>query len=179
MSTLVPNPSPPLPPDQPVGEYIPREQVHLQQDLTNVRALATLLDSAVTIPGTNFKVGLDALIGLIPGFGDLIGMVVGGYIVTTAARLGVPKAVLTRMVLNIGTDAVAGSVPVVGDVLDAAWKANTRNVALLEQAIADPRRTGRASGWVVAGMLAAIVGITAAGIALTVVLVKLVWNAVG
>ena len=171
MSTLVP-PLPPAPLGQPEGEYIPRELVH-------VRALAQLLDSAFTIPGTKFKIGLDALIGLIPGIGDAIGMLVGGYIVTTAARLGAPRAVLMRMLLNLGTDAVAGSVPLVGDVLDAAWRANVKNAALLEQAIADPRRTGRTSAWVVAGLALAVVAITAGGLALAVVLVRLVWNAMG
>jgi hypothetical protein len=177
MSTIVPAPVPP--PDQPIGEYIPREQVRVQQDLANVRALAKLLDSAVEIPGTNFKIGLDALIGLLPGVGDLIAMAIGSYIVTTAARLGVPKAVLGRMLLNIGADTAVGSVPVVGDVLDAAWRANSKNAALLEEALADPQRVGRSSAWVVAGMLTAVVAITAAGIALTVVLAKWLWTAVG
>jgi hypothetical protein len=176
MSTLVP--IPPSSPDQPVGELITREQVSVQQDLANVRALAKLLDSAVEIPGIGFKIGLDALIGLLPGVGDLISMAIGSYIVTTAARLGVPKAVLGRMLLNIGADTAAGSVPVVGDVLDAAWRANSKNAALLEQALADPKGTGRASAWVVAGMVTAVVAIGAAGIALAVVLAKLLWNAI-
>ena len=109
MSILVPSPSPP--PGPPAGEYIPREQVVVQRDLANVRALAKLLDSAVAIPGTNFRIGLDALIGLIPVAGDLTGMLVGGYILAVAARHGVPKPVLARMLLNIGGDALAGSVP--------------------------------------------------------------------
>ncbi len=177
MSTLVPIPPPP--PDQPVGEYIPRELVGAHRDLENVRALAKLLDSAVEIPGTKFRIGLDVLIGLFPVVGDVIAMAIGGYIVTTAARLGVPKAVLARMLLNIGTDAAAGSVPLVGDVLDAAWRANVKNARLLEQAVVDPKRAGRSSTWVVVGMVAAVVAIAAAGIALTVVLAKLLWNALG
>jgi hypothetical protein len=176
MSTPFPIPSPP-PPDQPVGEYIPRELAEVQQELARVRALARILDSAFEIPGTRFKVGLDPVIGLFPVVGDLISMAIGGYILTTAARLGVPKAVLTRMLLNLGTDVAAGSVPLVGDVLDAAWRANSKNARLLEQALADPKRAGRSSRWVVFGMLAAVVLITAAGIALAVVLTRLLWNA--
>ena len=177
MSTLVPVPPPP-PPDQPEGELIPREEADAQRHLEYVRALARLLDSAFEIPGTRFKVGLDPVIGLFPMVGDLISMVIGGYIVTTAARLGVPRAVLVRMLLNIGTDTVAGSVPLVGDVLDAAWRANSKNARLLEQALTDPKRARRSSTWVVVGMLAALIALTAAGIALTVLLVKWLWTAI-
>jgi hypothetical protein len=177
MSTLVPLPTPP--PDPPVGEYIPRERAEVDRALAGVRLLAKLLDSVFTIPGTKFRVGLDPLLGLIPVGGDLVGMLVSGYILAVAARLGVSKAVLARMLLNVGADAVAGSVPVVGDVFDAAWRANSKNAALLEQAVADPRGTGRSSGWVVAGVVAAVVAITAGGLALAVVLANALWGAVG
>lgn len=177
MSTLVPVPTPT--PDPPAGEYIPRERAEVDRALAGVRLLAKLLDSAFTIPGTKFRVGLDPLLGLIPVVGDLAGMLAGSYILAVAARMGVSKAVLARMLVNIGADAVAGSVPVVGDVLDAAWRANVKNAALLEQAVADPRGTGRSSGWVVAGVVAAVVAITAGGFALAVVLARLIWDAVG
>ncbi len=155
---------------QPVGEYIPHE-------LANVRALAKVLDSAFEIPGTKFRIGLDALIGLIPGVGDLISMAIGGYIVTTAAKLGVPKPVLGRMLVNIGADAVAGAVPVVGDVLDAAWRANSKNVRLLEQALAEPKRAARSSTWVLVGLATAVTVIGVGGIALAIWLAMLLADA--
>jgi hypothetical protein len=165
-----PVPSPP-PEPQPVGEYIPHE-------LAQVRALAKILDSAFVVPGTDFRIGLDAILGLIPGVGDLIGMAIGGYIITTAAKLGVPRAVLGRMLVNVGADAVVGSVPVVGDVLDAAWRANVKNVRLLEQALAEPRRAARSSTWVLVGLAAAVLVIGVGGLALAIWLAMLFADAI-
>ncbi|MFO0851181.1 MAG: DUF4112 domain-containing protein [Gemmataceae bacterium] len=162
-------PNPPVITDTdppPKGEFVPRE-------LAQIRALAKLLDSLYTVPGTNFKIGLDAAIGLVPVVGDLVGAVIGSYILTTAAQAGVPKPVLARMLLNIGTDAVAGAVPLAGDVLDAAWRANLKNARLLEQALAEPERTRRSSWWVIAGLVLLIVLIVGAGIALTAWLASL------
>lgn len=129
----------------PKGEFIPKE-------LAQVRAIARLLDNAVAIPGTDFRVGLDAVIGLIPGIGDLLSGAIGSYILLTAARLGVPRVVLARMLVNVGTDAVLGVVPVAGDVLDAAWRTNAKNARLLEQHILDPRGTTRGSWLTVIGL---------------------------
>lgn len=93
--------------------------------------LATLLDSAVGIPGTRWRVGLDAVIGLIPGVGDLIGLVLGAWFLVEGARAGAPSALLLRMAGNIALDALAGVIPVVGDIADLAFKANRRNARLL------------------------------------------------
>src|SRR5687768_16003747 len=91
----------------------------VQTDPTgNLRALARLMDSAVAIPGTGIRVGLDSLIGLVPGIGDLAGAAMSGYIVLAAARLGAPAPVLIRMVANIAVDGVVGSVPLLGDLFD-------------------------------------------------------------
>lgn len=177
MSTLVPLPPPP--PDPPVLPSTPIGRAEVDRKLAGVRALAKLLDAAVTIPGTKITVGLDALIGLLPVVGDLTSMLASGYMLTTAAKLGVSKGVLARMLVNIGADAAVGSVPVVGDLLDVAWRANTRNAKLLEQAVHDPASAGRTSWWVVAGMLAGVVAITAAGIALTVVVAGMLLSGPG
>src|SRR5215212_3013184 len=88
----------------------------------HVRALARVLDSAVRIPGTNIRFGADSLIGLVPGLGDMAGAVLSGYIVLVATRLGAPTPVVARMLLNIGLDTLAGSIPVLGDLFDVAWK---------------------------------------------------------
>ena len=103
-----------------------------------VRALARVLDSAVRVPGTNLRFGLDAIVGLIPGVGDVVGAAASGYIVLAAARLGAPAPVLARMLLNTGIDAAVGAVPLLGDLFDLGWRANARNVALLERHLADP-----------------------------------------
>jgi hypothetical protein len=117
------------------------------------RALARLLDSAVTVPGTNIRFGADSLIGLIPGLGDIAGAVLSGYIVLVATRLGAPASVVARMLLNIGVDTVVGSVPVLGDLFDVAWKSNQMNVALLERQLSAPIATRRTSRWLVTGVI--------------------------
>lgn len=105
------------------------------------RELARLLDSAFTIPGTRIRVGLDSIIGLIPGGGDAIGAALSSIIVITALRQGVPKPVVWRMVGNVVIDALTGSVPLLGDLFDVAWKANTKNADLLEQYERQPGKT--------------------------------------
>lgn len=118
---------------------------HSEQVRQRLQRLAWLLDSSLPVPGLNFRIGVDALLGLIPGFGDAAGMVVSSYIVHQAWRLGVPRSVLIRMWLNIVIEGVVGAVPLLGDLFDAAWKANMRNVALLEAHVHQPRRTATAS----------------------------------
>lgn len=110
-----------------------------------LRWLAWLLDSSIPVPGTSLTVGVDALIGLVPFIGDLIGVVLASYIMSEAARLGAPRIVLWRMAANVAIDGVGGIVPIAGDVFDAAFKANMRNVRLLEAWIERPRKTERTS----------------------------------
>ena len=103
-----------------------------EQTLKRIRALAVLLDSAWEIPGTNFRIGLDSLIGLIPGAGDVVTMLAASYIVAEARRLGVRRRTLLRMVSNIAVDAIIGAIPLAGDLFDAGFKANARNLRLIE-----------------------------------------------
>lgn len=94
--------------------------------------LAWLLDSSIRIPGTRHTVGIDAVIGLVPVAGDLVGAALSSYIFAEAARLGADKRVLARMAFNIALEGVVGMVPLLGDVFDAAWKSNRRNMRLLD-----------------------------------------------
>ena len=142
--------------------------------LASLRTLARALDSAVGIPGTSLRVGGDALLGLVPVVGDLAGAALSGYVVLSAARMGVSKAVLARMVGNVGLDALVGAVPLLGDFFDVGWKANTRNVALLERALAEPAPVRRESGVRVAAVVVALLALAAAGVALSVWLVRAV-----
>lgn len=122
--------------------------------LARIRRLSYYLDSAIPIPGTNRRIGLDPILGLLPVAGDLPAAAVSAYIVAEAAALGAPRETVARMVLNLVVDAVFGSIPLVGDVFDAAWKANRRNVRLFEARRADPsgaERDGRVLA--VAGVL--------------------------
>jgi hypothetical protein len=105
----------------------------MQATLDRLRRWSTLLDSAYAVPGTNMRVGWDPILGLLPGIGDLLTPLCGIYIVSTAMRLGVPRVVQARMILNVLIDAAIGIVPVLGDLADRVWKANTCNLALLER----------------------------------------------
>ena len=102
-----------------------------QQRLARIDKLATLLDSALVVPGTNIRFGLDAIVGLVPGIGDFVTSLVSLYIVHEARQLGAPIHLLVRMVANIAIDGIVGSVPLAGDIFDVMWRANRRNMALL------------------------------------------------
>jgi hypothetical protein len=145
----------------------------------NVRVLARLLDSSIPIPGTSWKIGFDPIVGLIPGIGDLIGAVVSGYIIMQAARAEVPTLTLARMLANVGFDTLVGAVPALGDVFDAAWKSNTRNVALLERHLAvapEPTRPKRSVIGPTVLALVALVLIVGAGLALGIYVARLLWG---
>jgi hypothetical protein len=139
--------------------------------------LAWWLDSAIVVPGTRFRVGLDALIGLVPGIGDLIGAALSAYIVAAAARRGLPRSVLLRMALNVGLEALVGIVPIVGDLFDAAWKANQRNVALLRQYAAVPRRAHAQSRLVVGAWVLVLFAVMAGLLILAYAVLRWLWLA--
>jgi hypothetical protein len=122
-----------------------------------VDRLAWWLDKAITVPGTRFRIGFDALIGLIPGVGDLIGTLLSSYIIAVAASQGLPPSVLARMAINVGLEAIVGVVPIVGDLFDAAWKANQRNIRLMAQFQSTPVAARRQSRAVVAAWAAAAI----------------------
>jgi hypothetical protein len=106
-----------------------------------IAAVANLLDSAFVIPGTNVRVGLDPLIGLLPIAGDAVTTVLSCYIVYEGHRAGLPKSALLRMAANIAIDAAISNVPVLGDIGDIFWRANQRNLAIFDDYLAR-RRSG-------------------------------------
>ncbi|MGE0445275.1 MAG: DUF4112 domain-containing protein [Vicinamibacterales bacterium] len=117
-----------------------------QNGLDALRRISSLLDSAVTVPGTSYRVGLDPILGVIPGLGDLVSPLFTIAVLWHARRLDVPKVVQLRMLFNVALDALFGVVPVVGDLFDFAWKANDRNMALLERHAYEEHRP-RAGDW--------------------------------
>lgn len=102
------------------------------REVGQARALARVMDGVVPLPG-GARVGLDAIVGLIPGFGDLAGAAASSYIVLLAIRAGASRAAVIRMVGNIAVDTIVGSVPLFGDLFDLGWQSNSRNVAILER----------------------------------------------
>ncbi len=120
------------------------EQITQQRRLKELDKLAKLLDAQFKIPGTNIRFGLDALIGLIPGVGDLSTFAVSGYMLWIMANNGASGFLLARMVMNILVDAIVGMVPLLGDIFDVAFKANIRNMRLMHEHYTEGRHKGSA-----------------------------------
>ena len=133
-----------------------------------LRSLTRVLDSAIRIPGTGYRFGLDALIGLVPGIGDAVGAIFSTFIVFQAARMGASRSTLTRMMGNVALDTIVGEIPLLGDLFDVGWKANTKNLALLEAHLQQPAATRRGSRQVLVlvggGLLLLLAGVIALGI---------------
>lgn len=129
------------------------------QRLTALRKLAQLLDSALVVPGTRYRIGLDPLLGLLPGIGDVVSPLFAISILWQAHDLGIPRVAQVRMIFNVAIDALVGVVPFVGDLFDFAWKANNRNMALLERHAARDRRASAGDWLFVAALTLVVVGI--------------------
>jgi uncharacterized protein DUF4112 len=122
----------------------------------SLERLSWLMDDLIRVPGIGWRFGLDAIVGLIPGFGDTATSLVSFYILTSAVRYRVPKVTLLRMGMNIGIDYLIGSLPLVGDLFDAWWKSNQMNVELLRKRAtvsAGEARKGTFSDWLFVGLI--------------------------
>lgn len=143
-----------------------------RRDARGARRLAWLLDDVIRIPGTNLRFGIDPLLGLLPGGGDLAGGVLSGYIILAAARAGAPPPVLVRMGANVVLDAVAGTIPLLGDLFDAGFKANRRNAALLDRYVVTPQPVERRTRVVLVLVLLALAAVLIAAAVLGVLLLR-------
>lgn len=144
--------------------------------LAAVRDIAHWLDARFRLPGTQRRFGLDPLVGLIPGVGDAVGFVLAGWIFVEAVRLGASRATLLRIAANVVIDAGVGAIPVLGDIVDFAWKANIRNLALLERHLTTPAAAARVDRTfmtlVISGVLLVSLASVALGIWLTAWLLR-------
>jgi len=138
--------------------------------LRRLRSLAWLLDNSIPLPG-GWRIGIDALIGLVPGIGDAIGAVLSAYIINEARALGAPRSVLMRMTGNVMIETILGAIPFAGDVFDAAYKANMKNLALLERYQLDPIGSRRSSRAFVFGFSLLLILLVLAMIAIPVLIV--------
>jgi hypothetical protein len=127
------------------GELLGPERPGERETRERLQFLAWLLDSSIPLPGTRFTIGLDAIIGLVPFIGDLIGALASSIILMEANRLGVSRSVMTRMAFNVAVEGVVGIIPFIGDIFDAGWKANQKNVRLLGDWLDRPHKTERGS----------------------------------
>ncbi len=130
--------------------------------MQRLRQMSYLLDNAIAIPGTDFRFGLDPILGVLPGGGDVLTGAMSVYIVFEGARIGLPAPTIGRMGFNIVIDTLTGLVPVLGDLFDVGWKANSQNVALLERHLANPAPSRAADKVfavvVIAALLALVIG---------------------
>jgi len=151
---------------------------HLQKIVVvrKLRQLSNILDNAIRVPGTSIGIGIDPILGLIPGGGDILGGILSAYIVFQAFKLGVPRETLTRMVSNIALETLTGTVPVFGDIFDVAWKANVKNVEILETHINSSAVSQKVDRWFIilllGGLLLLILLISALGI----FILTLIWQ---
>jgi hypothetical protein len=151
-----------------VHRFNPGDEPPRAKDL---EVLANWMDSVFEIPGTGIRFGMDALIGLVPGFGDTVTSIISLYILQAASRHGVPRATLARMAANIAADYAVGAVPVVGDVFDVYWKSNRKNVELLQRHITatpvEERKIRRGDRLFVAGLIAGLVALLVGAITIS------------
>jgi hypothetical protein len=143
------------------GEWLGPQTAREREARQRLEFLAWLLDSSIPIPGTRFTLGVDALVGLVPLLGDLIGVALSSFILAEANRLGAPRTLLLRMAVNVAVDGVVGLIPFLGDAFDAGWKANQKNVRLLGAWLDHPHRAERGNRAFVAALVLALLGFAA------------------
>lgn len=152
-------------------------QVEIEQSLDQ---LSRWMDGLFRVPGTSWRFGLDAIVGLIPGIGDTATTIVSFYILAAGVRYRVSKATLLRMGLNIGVDYLFGAIPVLGDLFDTAWKSNQKNVALLRRratVTSADARSGRLSDWLFVGLvMLCLLALLVGSITVAFYLLALVWR---
>jgi hypothetical protein len=117
------------------------------------------LDELIGIPGTPIKVGLDPIVGLIPVVGDAVAGVVGAWVIGEAARFGIPRVVLARMVVNLVVDLAIGAIPLLGDLYDVAFRSNSRNLALFRRHALEPDASTRGDQAFFAGLALLVIGV--------------------
>lgn len=146
--------------------------------LARLRTVSDLWDRAFGIPGTKWRVGLESLVGLLPVGGDVVGLGISIYILWQVVQFNLPKTILLRMVFNIAIDALVGAVPILGDLFDMTWKANTKNVTLLEAHLRAPIQSRSADQrflWLLfGGLLMALVALSVIAVVVLVFLLKAV-----
>jgi hypothetical protein len=151
--------------------------VEIEQSLDQ---LSRWMDGLFRVPGTSWRFGLDAIVGLVPGIGDTATTIVSFYILAAGVRYRVSKATLLRMGLNIGMDYIFGAIPILGDLFDTAWKSNQKNVALLRRratVTAEDAHSGRLSDWLFVGLvMLCLLALLAGSIAVAFYLLTLAWS---
>jgi Domain of unknown function (DUF4112) len=147
--------------------------------LQRIRMVGKLLEGIIAVPGTDKKIGLDPIIGLLTGGGDSVGFVMSAYIMVESLRFKLPKETLLRMLTNVAIDAVVGAVPFLGDVFDFFWKSNSKNIRLLEAHLDNPKEQTAADKGFVVLILVALGLIFAMAIGLTFLVINAISRVLG
>ena len=130
-----------------------------EEKLIRLKRLSERLDDTFTIPGTKYKIGIEALIGAVPIIGDLIGGILASYIMYSGVKMGAPPRIITRMAVNIAIDFAIGSIPIIGDLFDLVWKANKKNVELIEDATLDDKEEQKLNYLIITALILVLLGI--------------------
>ena len=163
-----PNPKSPI-------EVLPRDEAR-EHLITVADMLAKVMDTTIRIPGTSWSIGLDPLLGLIPGIGDVLANLIGTVILGLATRLQLPRVVLARMSLNLLINGTVGAVPLVGDIFSIWFRSHARNAVLLREAAMKPDRETHADWFYVSGIIGGTVGLLLLTITFVVWLVITLWG---
>ena len=147
--------------------------------LKRLQRLSHLLDNAILIPGTGYRIGIDPLLGLLPGAGDLVAGALSAYIVIESARMGLPRFTVSQMVCNLLLDVLLGSVPILGDLFDASWKANTKNLSLLEAHLKLPQSARPADRNFSIPLMVVLLVLVGASVAISLLMIRLLFRLVG
>lgn len=146
--------------------------------MATAELLAKILDTTVKIPGTPFYLGLDPLLGLIPGLGDILANLIGTVMLVLAARLQVPRIVMARMSLNLLINGTIGTIPIFGDLFSVWFRSHARNAVLLREAAAEPTRNNHQDWLYVAGIIGGTVVLLLLAIAVVMWVVVKLWAAI-
>ena len=137
-----------------------------EEKLIRLKRLSERLDNTFTIPGTKYKIGIEALIGAVPIIGDLIGGILASYIMYSGMKMGAPPRMIARMAVNIAIDFTIGSIPIIGDLFDLVWKANKKNVELIEETTLLNEETNKINYLIVATLIVGLIAIILATLAI-------------
>jgi len=137
-----------------------------EEKLIRLKRLSERLDDTFTIPGTKYKIGIEALIGAVPIVGDLIGGILTSYIMYSGMKMGAPPRIIVRMAVNIAIDFAIGSIPIIGDLFDFVWKANKKNVELIEETTLLNEETNKINYLIVATLIVGLIAIILAMLAI-------------
>ena len=130
-----------------------------EEKLIRLKRLSERLDDTFTIPGTKYKIGIEALIGAVPIIGDLIGGILASYIMYSGMKMGAPPQIIARMAVNIAIDFTIRSIPIIGDLFDLVWKANKKNVELIEDATLDDKEEQKLNYLIITALILVLLGI--------------------